>query len=127
MAAHQPRTGEPTGRWEGKWISEGTGHSGRLRAVVMPAGPGPASATEPAAERYIVHFHAIWGGIFRFGQKVEMTLQPLEDGTLVLSGQEDLGYLAGGLYKYSGVVTDDRFLCKYNSKHDHGLFRMQRK
>ena len=42
------------------------------------------------------------------------------------NGQENLGWLAGGVYRYDGTTDGQAFDCTYQSKHDHGRFQMTR-
>jgi hypothetical protein len=115
-----------TGRWEGTWRSEGTGHSGRLRAIVEQP-----SASTAAPGAYDVHFDAIWGGIFRFGESIRLNTRPTaltatQPATLTFNDTHDLGWLAGGKYQFSGQATPDRFNVQYKCSTDHGTFEMTR-
>lgn len=115
-----------TGRWEGTWHSEGTGHSGRLRAIVEQ----PSQSTAAPGD-YDVRFDAIWGGIFRFGETIRLTTHPVQptatqpDG-VTFDDTHDLGWLAGGKYQFSGTATQDRFNVQYRCSSDHGTFEMKR-
>jgi len=41
-------------------------------------------------------------------------------------GDENLGWLAGGVYHYEGRVSPTNFHSTYRSKYDHGTFEMGR-
>jgi hypothetical protein len=108
-----------SGRWEGSWKSEGTGHTGKLRAMLI--------RKEGAESAYDTLFDATWGGIFRFGTGVTLVAQkPDGDPIIRLTGQEDLGAFAGGVYTYAGEIEGDRFHTTYKSKADHGYFELRR-
>jgi hypothetical protein len=109
------RSGGVTGRWSGEWISERSGHHGELRCVL-----DPSSATE-----YRAYFHAKFSKLFRVGYVT--TLKAEETGGHVsLRGEEDLGSLAGGIYRCEGEATTTAFNCRYSCKYDQGVFRLAR-
>jgi hypothetical protein len=115
-----------TGKWEGSWHSEGTGHSGRLRAIMEQ----PLQSTA-APGGYDVRFDAIWGGIFRFGETIRLTTHPApptatQPATLTFDDTHNLGWLAGGAYQFAGEATADHFTCRYKCSTDHGTFEMKR-
>lgn len=103
------------GAWVGRWVSDATGHSGRLRCLV---------AREDAAH-YTARFRAQYAGLFRFSYTVRLEAQP-HAGGWEFSGQEDLGALAGGVFYYEGHATPTNFFSIYRSRRDHGIFEMQR-
>jgi hypothetical protein len=41
-------------------------------------------------------------------------------------GAANLGFMAGGVYRYEGTATPSRFHSTYTSKYDHGTFDMER-
>jgi hypothetical protein len=104
------------GRWEGSWRSDANGHTGRLRCVVTPLGPN----------RYRAHFHAVYWKIFRFAYAVELNARAADGGRTAFQGAADLGWWAGGRYSYAGDAGAADFAATYNSRYDHGVFRMQR-
>ena len=106
---------EITGAWEGRWLSDKNGHTGRLRAVVRKSGP----------EEYDAHFHAVFWKIFRAAYHVPLQVDE-DNGLFILSGKEDLGFLSGGTYTYQGEATPVQFFSTYKSKYDHGTFQMAR-
>lgn len=77
------------GRWEGKWLSEHNGHSGKLRALIRPLDNG----------QYETRFHAKYGFIFSFGMEAKLDVKPAAEGQWQFSGAEDLGK-AYGVYRY---------------------------
>lgn len=118
-AAAQPAhatEGDPlAGRWEGTWRSEANNHSGKLRAIVTPVD----------ATTYRADFDATYLGILRFGYSMSLAAQPAGHLTR-FQGAENLGWLAGGLYRYDGTTDGRSFDCAYQSKADHGRFTMTR-
>ena len=103
------------GRWEGVWLSDHNGHTGRLRCLV----------THRSNDVYQAWFHAKYQKIFSFAYRVTLEVTPGE-GEFRFTGQENLGTLGGGLYEYAGSVEGTNFFSTYKSTHDHGTFRMGR-
>ncbi len=109
-----------TGRWEGRWHSEPTGHSGRLQAIV----------TNIDDDQYHVQYRAHFALVppfewipFEFETKAIVE----RNGTnFHVEGQDDLGWLAGGVYNYSGQATSCEFGINYCADRDHGTFQMSR-
>lgn len=102
------------GPWLGTWKSE-AGHGGdELRALVAKAGP----------EAYRARFRAKFWGIFHTENEID--LQVTSSSPVRAGGQEDLGWLAGGLYDYQATLTPQNFTATYKSKYDHGDFRLVR-
>ena len=103
------------GRWEGRWTSDKDGHTGSLKCVI----------TETSDQRYRAHFAAVYWKVFHFAYVAELT-GTLEGNAVHLTGEEDLGGLAGGVYSYDGLADSTRFNCNYTSKYDHGKFTLSR-
>jgi len=115
-ALHQPIPSSGlAGPWEGHWVSDKNGHTGRLRCVM----------TQTGANSYDAHFHAVFWKILRAAYEVPFdsaeTAEPYH-----FSGQSDLGKLAGGVYSYDGIAVAGDFNATYHSKYDHGRFVMRR-
>ena len=105
------------GRWEGKWVSERTGHRGRLRAIITPVN----------ATTYRVRYDATYMAVLRFGYGMDLTTSRAAEGaTTTFEGQEDLGALAGGMYRYKGTADGTKFHSTYESGNDNGYFEMAR-
>lgn len=104
------------GRWEGKWVSEQSGHSGRLRAIIKPVN----------GETYHVSYDARYMGILRFGYGMDLSASRGTDGKIAFEGQENLGAIAGGMYRYKGTADGTTFHSTYESSADHGYFEMSR-
>lgn len=103
------------GPWEGKWVSDRNGHTGRLRCVMTQAG----------LHSYTAHFHAVYWKILRVAYEVPFHTEP-QDDAVKFSGEADLGKLAGGVYTYEGTATPFVFHAIYRCKYDHGRFEMSR-
>lgn len=102
------------GRWTGEWISDQSGHRGQLKCVLSPLPSGS----------YRAHFYASFSKLFSVGYKTELKVERRGDRVL-LKGEEDLGALAGGVYRCEGEVSGADFTCQYSCKYDHGTFRLQ--
>ena len=104
-----------SGCWRGCWVSFCSGHTGKLRGSICQC-----DAT---------HFRATFTGTFwkiiPFKYTVVLTGEPAGDH-MHISGQSNLGRLAGGTYYYTGWVTDCHFHLEYRTKKDRGKFEMDR-
>jgi len=105
------------GRWEGTWNSEATGHHERLRCLI----------THRTNDVYLANFQAKYKKVFvwTFSYGVDLTVKPEDDG-FQFQGEEDLGALAGGIYRYEGHATSTNFYSTYRSPYDRGTFQMKR-
>lgn len=104
-----------TGRWSGTWQSEANDHAGDLRAIITRKDDG----------NYLARYHATYAGFLTFETEANLTGRRTGD-RVELEGEEDLGWLAGGVYQYQGHATPTEFFSTYESKHDHGTYRMTR-
>jgi len=103
------------GRWEGRWISDVNAHTGRLRCIITSETSGVCQA----------RFRATYLKVLRYSYTVLLKVERRDDGW-VFSGEEDLGAMAGGIYRYHGNATAMNFHSIYDSKYDRGLFEMRR-
>lgn len=104
-----------TGRWEGYWLSDVNAHTGKLRCII----------THQTNDVYAARFRAHYLKILRFSYTVPLTVTT-NNGVWHFHGEEDLGALAGGLYRYDGSANATDFHSTYDSKYDRGTFEMQR-
>ncbi len=111
----QPDPEGIAGRWVGEWISEANGHHGELKCVLEPVSSGI----------YRAHFYATFAKLFRVGYATDLKIEQT-DGRTSLKGEEDLGALAGGVYRCEGELTGNDLQCRYSCKYDHGIFRLKR-
>jgi hypothetical protein len=115
-AGKQPApTDSVTGRWEGSWLSDVNAHTGKLRCIV----------THQTNDLYAARFRATYKKILRFSYTVPLTVNASND-VWHFRGEEDLGALAGGVYRYVGSATTTNFHSTYDSKYDRGIFELQR-
>jgi len=114
-AGQLPPADAIAGRWEGAWTSDVNGHTGRLRCLL----------TRESEASYRAQFRATYWKLFRFSYAVSLAVAE-RDGVWRLNGEEDLGKMAGGVYRYEGQVSPTNFDATYSSKYDHGVFKMQR-
>ena len=110
-----PPSDDMTGRWQGTWKSEASGHTDKLRCIV----------TRGESGFYQAQFHAKYHGILSFGYTVPLKVEKTND-TFQYSGEADLGSMAGGTYQYKGHANATTFFSTYSSKDDHGTFQMSR-
>lgn len=115
-AGKQPApTNSITGRWEGLWLSDVNAHTGKLRCIV----------THQTNDLYAARFRATYKKILRFSYTVPLTVNA-SSAVWHFRGEEDLGALAGGVYRYVGSATTTNFHSTYDSKYDRGTFEMHR-
>jgi len=103
------------GRWDGTWLSDVNGHTGKLRCIV----------TRVEGDKYQFQYWATFWKIFRASYTVYFDAKK-SGGAFQLTGTSDLGGLGGGLYEYQGMVSGTNFTATYKSKGDHGRFKMTR-
>ena len=103
------------GRWAGVWLSQTNGHTGKLRCLMSKKTEG----------EYQARFHAKYRKILSFGYTVPLAATNV-GSVYHFQGDADLGWYAGGLYHYDGQATPTNFFSVYRSKHDGGVFQMQR-
>ena len=120
-AAKVPGGGSIAGPWVGEWVSHG-GHRGELRCMLDPQ---HGSGIPILADRFDARFEAKFWGIFTAHYTVLLTGAP-EGDAIHLSGDHDLGWLAGGAYHYDARVTARKFDAMYRSHADEGEFHMLR-
>ena len=101
------------GRWEGRWQSARTGHSGKLRAIITPQ----------TAARYDARFRATYRSVL--SAEYGVTLDVKQRGPRSeFRGAADLG--VWGRYETTGYATTTQFHATYRSKFDYGTFEMRR-
>jgi hypothetical protein len=110
-----PANGTIEGRWGGEWVSSQSGHRGDLKCVLTPSSP----------DVYHAFFYATFSRFFRVGYATDLKAQQASD-RVYLKGEEDLGKLAGGVYRCEGEIIGADFNCHYSCKYDQGVFRLKR-
>jgi len=103
------------GRWTGTWVSEVNGHTDKLRCLITRQPDG----------KYSARYHAKYRKVLSFGYTA--TLEAKQTGDIYhFSGEADLGWYAGGVYRYKGHANRTNFFSTYSNKYDHGTFQMGR-
>jgi len=116
VAASYPiAPGDLAGRWEGTWKSDDSGHNDRLRCLISKNSDGVYSA----------RFHANYKKVLNFGYTVPLKVTA-SDGVYQFSGKANLGWVAGGVYRYEGHADETNFFSTYRCKYDHGTFQLGR-
>ncbi len=104
------------GRWKGTWESDWNGHDGGLRCIVTAQEDGG----------FLAWFDSTYG-IFSFRHKALFTLIEETAERIRFRGEEDLGSMFGGVYRYEGSVAADDFEATFQAENgDHGVFTMER-
>lgn len=107
------------GPWEGRWTSAIHGQpakraGGRLRCIFTPL----------EAQRYRADFKANW---MAFASSYRVVFRTERQGRILrFRGGQDLGALFGGVYRYEGRITPERFVASYDSSYDQGRFELTR-
>ena len=111
-------TNSLAGRWQGTWKSDVNGHTDELRCLITPIDAG----------RFTARYHARYRrGLFRFTFQYTVSLAARETPAgWNFSGEADLGWLAGGMYRYAGTASGNRFHSTYDSRYDRGRFELER-
>ena len=110
-----PPASDITGAWQGTWSSEATGHGDALRCIITRVDPNTYSA------RFHARFMKILTG--RYTTILHVTRS---DGVWRFTGQSDLGWLGGGLYRQEGEICDGTYEARYESRYDRGVLKMSR-
>ena len=106
-----------TGRWAGRWQSEKNQHNGELRCIIRELTNGLYSA----------RFHARYKIVFKMNCSYTVILDAKpRDGGFDIQGSANLGWYAGGIYKYNGHASVTNFHSTYSCKYDYGYFQMTR-
>jgi hypothetical protein len=108
-------TNSIAGCWEGHWVSDVNGHHGALRCII----------SSPEDGAYQARFRATYMKVLKFGYTVPLSVAQ-SNGVWRFNGEEDLGAMAGGVYRYEGSATSTEFYSTYSSEYDHGAFQMKR-
>jgi len=109
------------GAWTGTWTSAGTGHAGKLRCLVDPAGAAGVEGRPEAAFTY----HATWA-IFSGTFATRQTVVQQPGGGVRSTGAWTLPKWAGGRYEYDITITGTRFSGTWRGGGDSGAFEMAR-
>ncbi len=108
------------GRWIGSWYSDYNQHNGPLRCLITKRDDGD--------DVYHTRFHAkykLWFLTINYPYDMDMTIKQYK-GMFDFHGEADLGWLAGGVYKYDGNGTVDNIKMNYRANIDFGTFKLER-
>ena len=108
-------TNDMAGPWQGAWASKKNKGHDQLRCLI----------TKVSERDYQARFRAHYWKVFRFGYTVVLRGQR-QGNEAAFQGDANLGWYAGGKYQYAGRASATNFFSTYQSKADHGEFRMQR-
>ncbi|MEM8952838.1 MAG: hypothetical protein AAGD22_01680 [Verrucomicrobiota bacterium] len=103
------------GAWEGRWISNNSGHQGDLRCLVKKSPDGP--------NEYDFNYWASWAGIFSGTFPVTYEVLP-DRGGYSVQGESNLAPF--GVFQHRGHISEERFHATYSSGTDSGTFEMAR-
>ena len=103
------------GRWEGTWVSQANGHSGKLRCLLEKL----------SDNSYCARFDSTYKKVLHFKSTVDINGSVTND-VFLFSGEAKLPWWAGGIYDYEGKVSATDFFSTYKCKYDHGTFQMTR-
>ncbi|MFB3891047.1 MAG: hypothetical protein ACE15C_03380 [Phycisphaerae bacterium] len=104
------------GTWDGEWASDGKVLHGRMSAVIERLPDSTYRASFDSETPFGFNDKSVC--IFRISQR---------GPTWHFEGEENLGLLKGGVYRYKGTVGPDGFQCRYESGFDNGVYRMTRR
>lgn len=108
------------GRWIGSWHSDYNQHNGPLRCLI--------TIKDGENDVYHTRFHAKYKlGFLTINYPYDMDMTIKQDkGMFDFHGEADLGWLAGGVYKYDGNGTVDNIKMNYRANIDFGTFKLER-
>jgi len=116
-AAHSAPSDGLAGRWQGTWLSDVNGHTDALRCLMTKVGE----------TNYFARFEAKYKRGIRFTVRYTIPLvTEKRTNDVAFSGEANLGWLRGGVYRYEGHADATTFFSTYECKYDHGTFRMTR-
>ncbi|HVV72006.1 MAG TPA: hypothetical protein VHI52_10985 [Verrucomicrobiae bacterium] len=92
-----------------------SGHTDQLRCIIGKGQDGT----------YRARFKATYRKVLSFSYTVPLKVEQAGPG-YQFRGEADLGWLAGGLYRYAGSADSSNFNSTYSCKYDHGTFQMKK-
>lgn len=107
--------GDISGPWIGTWQNTNNAHGDQLRAVVRRVG----------LHEWQAHFHAHYGRLLTFSYRAKLTGDE-KDGQVHFTGEQNLGWLAGGTFRYVGEASPTNFFSTYENAYDSGTFTLHR-
>ncbi len=107
--------GDITGPWIGTWQNTNNAHGDQLRAVIRRVG----------LHEWQAHFHAHYGRLLTFSYRAQLTGNE-QEGRVQFTGEQNLGWLAGGTFRYVGEANPTNFFSTYENVYDSGTFTLHR-
>lgn len=108
-------TNDISGPWIGTWQNTNNDHGNQLRAVIR----------RKSIHQWQVHFHAHYGRLLTFAYRIQLNGDE-RDGQVQFTGEENLGWWVGGLFRYVGEANPTNFFSTYENKYDSGTFTLHR-
>ena len=104
-----------SGKWNGTWRSEISEHSGPLKAKFTVLEDSKVQA----------RFNGRFFKLIPFHFNVTLEIVKNEDGVVTLKGKENLGRTLG-TYTYNATYSNGKFVAKYSTDKDKGVFEVSR-
>ena len=104
-----------SGKWNGTWRSEISEHSGPLKAKFTVIEDSKVQA----------RFNGRFFKLIPFHFNVTLEIVKNEDGVVTLKGKENLGRTLG-TYTYNATYSNGKFVAKYSTDKDKGVFEVSR-
>lgn len=104
------------GRWVGRWTVGSPEHGDKMRAIVVRVSDAKYRAT----------FDSLYAGALHFVYTAELDVVTQADGTLRFTGEEDLGPLAGGVFRYEGTCDGIHWKSTFRASSYDGTYEMIR-
>ncbi len=103
------------GHWVGAWYSDARGYGDDLECIIVKL----------TDTKYEARFKATFWKVFTWRQRVLLTVGKGE-AEWTFEGEQDLGWIAGGLYTYKGTTDGETFESTYKARSDAGSYTMKR-
>ncbi len=112
------READASERWQGNWNSAVRGNGGALRAIVKNP------PREEGKQVLDIFFEAHWHGfVTAYQVPLNQGIPRRKSQPRAVRGQHDLkACLGGGMYRYTGELSDREFKVQYRSAYDTGEF-----
>ena len=104
-----------SGKWNGTWRSEISDHTGPLKAKFTVLEDSKVQA----------RFNGRFFKLIPFHFNVTLEIVKNEDGVVTLKGKENLGRTLG-TYTYNATYSNGKFVAKYSTEKDKGVFEVSR-
>ena len=106
---------QAAGNWQGTWLSESNGHSGKLNARIHQVSPS----------QYRAVFRGTYFKVLPFRYATTLDVVGCGPGYVQLAGGKKLGPVMGE-FRYQACVSGNQFQATFRSKRDHGVWQMRK-